>query len=493
MSWTARLLPQSLRLRLILSFGVLIFLTVSLTGVATVYLLKDQQEQNAREKVGLLSEPVALSEGYMELSGLNTVPQLEQALANQYPGLRILLTDRRGQVVGDTNGSLKGQTIAQVADADKNPQLNGSGYIMQSWSSGPDQDLLVFIATPRGILPAGLNPQYRTVVAVQASDVRQAWHDLIPRLFLAGAIASFLGVIAAGLLARSISRPMRQMTLASEEMAHGNYEQQLPDYGSGEVGRLARAFNEMARQVSRSHRTLRDFLANVSHELKTPLTSVQGFSQAMTDGSLQRPEDYAEAGRIINDEAVRMRGLVDDLLYLSQVERGEFTMQMDEIAPNELLDATLERFGRRASQAGVNLSAEPEETPQITADGRRLEQALANIVDNAVRHTPSGGTVTLKSAAENGHVTLSVHNTGSVIPPEALPHIFERFYQADPAGARADANTGLGLAITNEIVKAHGGVVEAHSSAEDGTEFVITLPAKHAEHATNERAWARPS
>jgi signal transduction histidine kinase len=298
----------------------------------------------------------------------------------------------------------------------------------------------------------------------------------MPRLFLAGGIAFFFGVIAAGLLARSITRPLGLITAASEQMAQGNYEQQIPAYGGDEVSRLASAFNAMSRQVSRSHRTLSDFLANVSHELKTPLTSLQGFSQAMVDGSLSRPEDYSEAGRIINDEAIRMRGLVDDLLYLSQVEQGEFSVQLDEMSPNELLQATRERFERRAEQSGVNLEIRPQNTPLIRADGRRLEQALANIVDNAVRHTPSGGRVILSSMAEDGHVQLSVHNTGSVIPEEALPHVFDRFFQADPAGARADANTGLGLAITKEIVQAHGGNVEAESSSDDGTRFTITLP-----------------
>jgi two-component system sensor histidine kinase ResE len=259
-------------------------------------------------------------------------------------------------------------------------------------------------------------------------------------------------------------------------MARGNYDQQIPQYGGDEVGRLASSFNDMARQVNRSYRTLRDFLANVSHELKTPLTSIQGFSQAMVDGSLQKPEDYAEAGRIVNDEAVRMRSLVDDLLYLSQVDRGEFTVQLEPIWPNELLDATYERFIRRASQENVTLNVLPRTTPQVQADGRRLEQALANIVDNAVRHAPDGGRVTLRSIAENGHVRLSVHNTGSVIPEEALPHVFDRFFQADPAGARADANTGLGLAITKEIVEAHGGRVDVKSTEAEGTEFAITIP-----------------
>jgi signal transduction histidine kinase len=208
---------------------------------------------------------------------------------------------------------------------------------------------------------------------------------------------------------------------------------------------------------------------------------------------LTRPENYAEAGRIINDEAVRMRGLVDDLLYLSQVEAGEFNMQLDKLSANELLKSTQERFARRASQSGIALELRASPLPQINADGRRMEQALANIVDNAVRHTPRGGRVTLSSLAQNGNVRLSIHNTGSVIPSEALSHVFDRFYQADPSGARADGNTGLGLAITKEIVEAHGGAVEASSSAATGTSFVITLPATaDTPSQEDERGWARP-
>jgi signal transduction histidine kinase len=319
-------------------------------------------------------------------------------------------------------------------------------------------------------------PRYQAVVAVDESAVSEAWHNLVPRFFMAGGVAFLVSVVAAGLLARGITRPLRRITEASEDMARGRYDQTIPSYGGEEVSRLAKAFNEMAYQVSRSHRTLRDFLANVSHELKTPLTSVQGFSQAMVDGSLQRPEDFAEAGRIINDEAVRMRALVDDLLYLSQVEAGEIVMHFDRLDPNEVLQVTRERLARRADQAGVDLVVQPAYTPQIRADGRRLEQALLNIAENAVRHTPAGGRVTMRSATNNGNVRLAVHNTGSLIPPESLPLLFDRFYQAKQDFSRTQGTTGLGLAITKEIVEAHGGEIAVTSTTERGTEFVITLP-----------------
>lgn len=492
MSWTSRLLPRSLRSRLIFSFGLLIFVSLFLAGTFTVWLLKEQEEDRQEEQVGLLAEPVALRAAFLELAGRNP-PEISSVLQEEYPGVRILLVDSDSWVVADTAKTLEGSQVAQITIETSDAEIPEKAGLRYHKRRGPE-DLLFYYATPKGIVPVTVTftPQFQTVLAVDASDVQQAWLDLLPRLFLAGGVAFFAGVLAAGLLARSISRPLHQITIASENMAHGQYDQQIPERGSDEVSRLARAFNDMAHQVSHSHRTLRDFLANVSHELKTPLTSIQGFSQAMVDGALTRNEDYAEAGRVINDEAMRMRGLVDDLLYLTQVDAGEFTIQTEEMSASELLRATQERFQRRADQEGVDLRLLSESSQRFQGDGRRLEQALANVVDNAVRHTPSGGTVTIRSFGENGHVNLSVHNTGSVIPSEALPHIFERFFQADPAGARADANTGLGLAITREIVEAHGGDVIASSSEEAGTEFLISLPTSTGVALTDQSAWAQP-
>ncbi len=491
MSWTSRLLPRSLRSRLILSFGLLIFVSLFLAGTFTVWLLKEQEEDRQEEQVGLLAEPVALRAAFLELSGEDPL-QISSVLQEEYPGVRILLIDRGLWVVADTAKALEGSQITQLTVESNDPARAEPGNLRYHKRRGPE-NLLFFYATPKGIVPVTVTftPQFQTVLAIDASAVQQAWRDLLPRLFLAGGVAFLAGVLAASLLARSISRPLRQITAASENMARGQYDQQIPELGSDEVSRLARAFNDMARQVSHSHRTLRDFLANVSHELKTPLTSIQGFSQAMVDGTLTRNDDYAAAGRVINDEAVRMRGLVDDLLYLTQVDSGEFTIQTEDMSASELLQATQARFQRRAEQEGIELRVLSESSQRFQGDGRRLEQALANIVDNAVRHTPAGGAVTLRSFGENGHVDLSVHNTGSVIPSDALPHIFERFFQADPVGARADGNTGLGLAITREIVEAHGGDVIASSSEAAGTEFLISLPASRAA-LPDESAWGRP-
>ncbi|HXH23145.1 MAG TPA: HAMP domain-containing sensor histidine kinase [Dehalococcoidia bacterium] len=480
-----KLLPQSLRSRLILAFGILIFVSLFLAGATTAYLLKSEQEKTARERVARLADPVAYFAAYLQAAGFSDPGVIQRALEEEFltedSNVRILLVDTDGKVEGDSEQTLRGQTIAQLAarGIEARP-LDGITAPRISRYRGPE-NLVLFTRSRVAVVrlpgsPVAFVPKYQGYVAVDRSEISQAWRELMPRLFFAGGIALLVGVVSASLLARSISRPLREITAASEAMARGNYDQHIPEYGGDEVGRLARAFNNMANQVSRSHRTLREFLANVSHELKTPLTSVQGFSQAMVEGALHDPEDYAEAARIINDEAVRMRGLVDDLLYLSQVEAGQVVLHDEAVNPMELLRSTAERFRRRAELAGVKLEVEPGPAPVLHADSRRLEQALANLVDNAVRHTPSGGRIRLGLETSDGSLRLSVHNTGSYIPAEVMPHIFDRFFQVDRERSRADGNTGLGLAITREIVEAHGGRVSATSSPEEGTEFVIAMP-----------------
>src|SRR5439155_11195532 len=301
---------------------------------------------------------VSFQEAALETRGISTPSEIQSTLEQQF-GVRILIVDRDKTVVGDSQQTLRGQQISELAERGLQPRpLSDLRYSMQRVRRGPN-DVYLFssaqgvFATSPGAGPFGFLPQYQAVIAVPVGDISSAWEALLPRLLLAGGAALAVGVLIAVLLARSITRPLQQVTQASEQMALGRYDQQIGNYGGDEVGRLTRAFNQMAREVSRSHRTLREFLANVSHELKTPLTSIQGFSQAMIDGTLQGKDDYVEAATIVNQESVRMRGLVDDLLYLSQVEAGQAVLQLEEVSANDLVIATRDRFRRRAQQNGA--------------------------------------------------------------------------------------------------------------------------------------------
>jgi two-component system sensor histidine kinase ResE len=271
-------------------------------------------------------------------------------------------------------------------------------------------------------------------------------------------------------------------------MARGNYDQQLPVLKTGdEIGRLGTAFNAMAREVARSHRAMRDLLANVSHDLRTPLTSIQGFAGALLDGTLSGAAGAREAGRVISEEAERMRRLVEDLLYLGRIESGEAQIERHPVDLAELASAARLRFAFRAEDAGVELRVQAPDGVPIVGDPHRLAQVLDNLLDNAFKHTPPGGSVTVSVQAEapatgstraprvTPRALLAVHNSGSVIPRDELDRVFERFYQLDKARA-GKAGRGLGLAIAREIVQAHGGTISVESDAATGTSFLVRLP-----------------
>jgi signal transduction histidine kinase len=248
----------------------------------------------------------------------------------------------------------------------------------------------------------------------------------------------------------------------------------------------------MAREVGRSQRAMRDLLANVSHDLRTPLTSIQGFSQAMVDGTLKHQADYEKAGRIINEEAGRMQHLVEDLLYLSRIESGQLELERRAVALAEIVVTCASRARRRGLPEGVSVETVVQATPIVSGDARRLEQVVENLLENALRYTPTGGSVTITLREERRKGIVSVHNTGSYIPEEDLPRLFERFYQANRSRSRTSHGSGLGLAIAHEIVEAHHGTLTARSDPEAGTTFEISLPLSD-ERAEQTRAYASPT
>jgi len=468
----------NLRARLIVSFTLVVAGAVVLAGMGALFLLRDEQEASARERFGRHAEPANERVASL-LAGGVPLADVREMLDDRAEALdiRFVLLDNDLLVVYDSDALLEGQYILSFENRDL--QLvndNGSRYKWANYN-GVDRDLTLFAPPP--VVPSGdfAAPSYQVIVAVPESQLSSAWLELAPRLGLAGVIALVIAVSVAFFVSRSISDPLARITQASVQMAQGNYDVHIPFGGHDEVGRLSEAFNHMAREVSSSQRMMKDLLANVSHELKTPLTSIQGFSQAMLDGAITDEEAFRESCGIINEEANRMRSLVDDLLLLSQIESGQTTMEHAHVDLGSLLERTLERFQWALRNAGVTSGMNIDWLPAIHGDERRLERVFSNLVENAVRHTPRGGTITISAIAKRGGETsIGVHNTGSFIAPDDLPRVFERFFQVDRARARKGGSSGLGLSIVAEIVEAHGGRVHAVSDAERGTEFIVSFP-----------------
>jgi signal transduction histidine kinase len=256
----------------------------------------------------------------------------------------------------------------------------------------------------------------------------------------------------------------------------------------------------MAREVERSRQAQRDFLANVSHDLKTPLTSIQGFSQAMLEGAIHDEQGYDRAAQIINEEASHMSRLIQQLLSLARLDDGEALIERAPIAPGELVKQVAEKLEPLVAEAKLELalSVAPN-LPTIHGDEEHLEQALSNLIDNAIKYTPAGGRIGVvvqqlraKSGKvvgqtelvcapprlRDGHwVAICVHDTGTGISPEELPHVFERFYRADKSRGRT-GGSGLGLAIAKQIVEAHGGAIGVSSKQGSGSCFSVFLPTR---------------
>jgi signal transduction histidine kinase len=338
---------------------------------------------------------------------------------------------------------------------------------------------------------AAFQPRYRVALAVPYQDLASAWRELSLGLGAAAGIAIAVAAVAAWCLAQSIARPLRRITQAAESIAAGQLRQTIALNGSDEVVQLGHAFNRMSEEVDRSHRSLRDFVANASHELRTPLTSIEGFSQAFVDGMLDEPEDAAEAARAMNEESRRMRRLVDDLLRLSQVEGSDAPLPDEPVDAAALVRDAARRLERTAAARDLTIALDVPDTLITRGDAEQLDQVFTNLLENAGKYAPQGARITVTGrvvrravgpAADppvGPAVEVAVHNTGSYIPPDDLPRVFERFYRVDPArtrGAGEVEGNGLGLAIAHGIVTRHGGTLVAASDPQTGTTFTVALP-----------------
>ncbi|MBI3971957.1 MAG: HAMP domain-containing protein [Chloroflexi bacterium] len=366
----------------------------------------------------------------------------------------------------------------------------------------PDGSTRAYGSAPPGFPPL-TQAAHRIVLAIPLQSLPTAWQELAPGL--AAAIALLAAAVVAWWLAGSIARPIRAVTEATERVACSEPHRPIPEEGVEEVSQLARGFNNMVREVERSQEALRNFVANASHELRTPLTAIQGFSQAVADGVLEAPEPTRDAAALIHREAERMRRLVEDLLLLSRMEsRGRADVR-GTVDVAELIDTLAQRIELATRHRDVHLVLELPNRLLALGDASQLEHLFWNLLDNAAKYSPDGATITVRAAlipggaarpagatgaaagaggvqgrttaASGPRVGVRVHNTGSYIPPEDLPLVFDRFYRLDKSRSRDVEGSGLGLAIAREVVEHHGGTIRAESDPATGTTFVVTLPA----------------
>jgi len=473
--WTGlrgRLLATYLLL-LLFGLGVFVFRYGWLSQDSLVEQLEHEQELRAFILSNALEEPLAkYLEGELSLDALSS---LADQLAASAEG-RLTILDAQGSPLYDT----------QVATLSAIPNQAGQMEVQSALAGGEQHDIrfdplvgdeLLYVAAP--IEHEG---QFSGVVQLSAptdtmwSQIRQAWLSLLVTALAVLAVA----VLVSLWLARGILEPVKELQRAAERMAVGDLEQRIVVDRNDELGRLGLAFNLMAARLQRLIERQQDFVANASHELRTPLTTIKLRVEALLGGARRDPAMAERFLSEIDGELNRLTQLIDDLLTLSQVEVGFDTLEMQKVELPFLLGEAISSFWPRAEAIGVTLAMDaPPRLPAVKASPSHVRQVVDNLLDNALKYSSSGGLVTVSCRPADGQIAVAVTDTGQGIPPEDLPHVFERFYRADKSHARTSGSGragGLGLSIVHSVVTAHGGQVAIESQVGKGTTVRFTLP-----------------
>ncbi|MDX1377877.1 MAG: ATP-binding protein [Anaerolineales bacterium] len=366
------------------------------------------------------------------------------------------LTDKNGYVIVENGNFRHGQQISQ-AELEQGEIITENGEVI---------GVLIPLRQPFEGNPRELEFIERTNLTL-----------LYGALFGAG-IALLLGIF----LSRTITRPIRELTDATHAISEGDLTQQVTVRTNDELGELAQAFNKMSSELSRSVNTRKQMTADIAHELRTPLSLILGHAEAVHDGVLSPTKENFE---IIREEAARLDHLVNDLRTLSLADAGELSINPQPIDPGKLLQEIKSLYKVKADNKSIDLELDiAPHLPALELDPGRMTQVITNILDNALRHTPENGQITLSATQVGDKVEIAIQDSGPGLAPENLKRIFERFYRADPSRQREDGGSGLGLAIAKSIVQLHSGQLSAESELGRGLRVVVSLPQKSQTNST---------
>jgi two-component system OmpR family sensor kinase/two-component system sensor histidine kinase BaeS len=365
------------------------------------------------------------------------------------PPLALIVADASGQIVFDSSRRRAGETLSQT-------ERDAATSLQEQ-----DQTIGYLVFTPGPVIELHPTEQF---------FISQVQRNLV----LAALIATAIGAVLGLLFSRTLTRPLNRLVVAARAIAAKDLTHRAEPGGTVEVANVAHAFNDMADSLQKAEQLRRNLVADVAHELRTPLSVMQGTLTAQLDGVF--PLDLGETAKLY-DETRLLSRLVDDLRELAQVEAGQLPLNIGAIELKRVIATTVDAFDGAASEKHISLNDETaDQLPLVKADGERVAQVLRVLINNALRHTPANGKITIGSAAFADSVEISVHDSGDGIAPHELPYVFDRFWRGDKSRARESGGSGLGLAIAKQLIEAQDGSIGVESQAGAGSRFWFRLP-----------------
>lgn len=452
--------------KIVLKFGgmiMVLFLAVLFPlGYAANQIFTNFYYSQAQEEVDELARKYALSVNSVEDDAvLNMFIRLADLTSKE-----IHIVDREGNTAAHSGVELtnlseqettllaRGQTVEKRFASPNGNSYLGSGYPVINDGTYVGA---IFVLAP-------------------VEEIQEPVDKIRDLLILSAIGALFLALGFTFLLSKKMSDPLLEMEQATREIAKGNLDVQVNIPSNDEVGSLGRAINNLAMETNRYRINRKEFFANISHELRTPISYIQGYSQVLKEGLYQTEEERLQYLTILEMESERMARLINDLFDLSKMEEGKIDLQLRDVDVVEVMENVLIKMKRVAEEKGIKLENQSQHgLSSIVADGVRMEQILTNLLGNAIRYT-NEGTVKIEVKEEKRIVTIRIEDTGWGIPEEELPFIFERFHRVEKSRARELGGTGLGLAIVKNLVELQKGTISVKSQQGKGSTFILRFP-----------------
>lgn len=461
--------PKTIRTKLLGTYLIMIILTVLITDLLAYTALKEHYLQERQEAYQIHANVISNYASQYINSNDRYRPPYQIMDYGQRVEARVLLVNRDGVVFNDSFNE-RWVIGKKLEHNEITAALRGETAV--GYHRISPEEWVMYVAVPITLEKQVMGA---VLLSTDITDIEVALATVLRRMLIFTLLGSTLALMVGLWLADRLTNPVQDLTSAVQRLAMGTFDQPVPVRSQDELGQLAQSFNFMAERLEQMDRTRRAFVADASHELKSPLSSIKALAESLIYSDERDVAVYREYLQDINEEIDRLNRVVHDLLQLAKMEDAQ-DINWQQQSIQQVVEEILELVEPQAKAKGIVLNKKLPPDLNWPVNGDLLGTVLLNLIDNGIKYTPEGGSVTLSCWTAGEKLFVQVADTGEGIPPEDLPHIFERFYRVDKARARETGGTGLGLSIVQQSVRVMGGTINVHSTEGVGTIFNVELP-----------------